>query len=237
MSNSSTGNSAEQRAPAYIPFKTFLTAVETLEQGIPPTLDRSVWPSFSGGTQSQILGAFKFLGLIKENGKVEPILERLVNTKGDERREVMREMIENSYPEAIQLAENNVSFAQLQEHFRGFGVQASTLEKVVRFYLDACEYTKIKCSPLWATAKKTSRRYTKKDEGSTIKPKERKRKGVSPDSDGKPSTEWRTIQLRSGGKFSYSLSVDLVTLSKEDRDWLFNIIDQLNEYERIKDTE
>lgn len=226
---SSDRNNAEQRAPSYIPFKTFLTAVETLEQGIPPTLDRSVWPSFSGGIQSQILGAFKFLGLIRENGKVEPVLEQLVSAKGDERKEVIREIIENSYLEAIQLAERNASFAQLQDYFRSFGVQSSTLEKVIRFYLDACEFTKIKCSPLWAKAKKTSRRPSKKDEGSTPKRKDRPRKGGLSDSGKKAS--WRTIQLRSGGELSYSLSVDLVSLSKEDRDWLFNIIDQFNEYE------
>ena len=31
---------AQGRAPVYIPFKTFITAIDTLKPGIPPSLDR-----------------------------------------------------------------------------------------------------------------------------------------------------------------------------------------------------
>lgn len=222
------------RAPVYIPFKTFLTAVETLEQGLPPTLDRSVWPSFAGGTQSQTLGAFKFLGLINEAGKVEESLERLVDAKGGERKKVLREIIENQYYGAIQLAETNASFQQLQDYFRGYGVQAGTLERVVRFFLDACEYAGVKRSPLWAKAKKTLRRASKKDEAPS---KDKPSKGKPAKSKLETKSQVKTVQLQSGGTISLSLSVDLMALSREDREWLFNIIDQLNTYGKLKDKE
>lgn len=40
---------------AYAPFKTFLSAIQALEHGVPDTIDRTVWPSFSGVMQSQLL--------------------------------------------------------------------------------------------------------------------------------------------------------------------------------------
>lgn len=235
MVTSNNHNERERgRAPVYIPFKTFLTAVETLEQGLPQTLDRSVWPSFAGGTQSQTLGAFKFLGLIDETGKVEPILENLINTKGEERKIVLREIIENRYAPAIQLAHKNSSFRQLQEYFREYGLQAGTLERVTRFFLDICEYTGVRTSPLWAKAKKTFRRTTKKDSVSA-RGKTTKSKSIAAEIETKLSV--RTIQLKSGGTLSLSLSVDLMSLSREDRDWLFKVIDQLNTYGQSKENQ
>ena len=230
MVNQNENNSEQGRAPVYIPFKTFFNAVETLEQGMPPTLDRSVWPSFSGGVQSQTLGAFKFLGLIKEDGEVEPILRRLVDAKGDERKAVLAEIIQNKYAGALRLASKNASFNQLLELFRGYGVQGGTLERAIRFFLDACDYSNLKCSPLWAKAKKTFRKPYKKDE---VQPKSKPIEVSTHDEDTKLSV--KRVNLKSGGTLSLSLSVDLMALSKEDRDWLFGIIDQLNAYGQSKD--
>ncbi len=162
------GNSKpeQERAPVYIPFKTFLTAVETLEQGLPDPLDRSVWPSWSGGIQSQTLGAFKFLGLIDEKGHVQPSLHKLVDAKGEQRKIVLKEIIEEKYKEAVKLGEGNSTFQQLQDFFRQYGVESGTLERVIRFFLDACEYTGSKCSVHWAKAKKTIRRTSRRGESS-----------------------------------------------------------------------
>ena len=223
-------NKSEQegRAPVYIPFKTFLTAVETLEQALPATLDRSVWPSFAGGVQSQTLGAFKFLKLIDEEGIVQPILTRLVNARGDARKEVLGEVIKNRYEEAVRLGEKNASFQQLQDFFRQYGVQGGTLDRIVRFFLDACEYTGIRGSPHWAKARKTTRRARRDDTTPKVKLTGRARH-----EDTQPNI--KTVELRSGGKLSLSLSVDLLTLSPEDRQWLFEIIDRMNKYGETKE--
>jgi len=224
--NNGNAKSEQHRAPVYIPFKTFITAIETLQQGMPGALDRSVWPSFSGIAQSQTLGAFKFLGLIDDKGGVQPILKRLVSTKGDDRKAVLREIIDKQYVEAIQLGEKNASFQQLLDLFRGYGVQGGTLEKAIRFFLDSCDYTglKEKCSPLWAKAKKTMRRPSRKGEAP---PKDERIEGTH---DEVTQSSVRTVQLRSGGTLSFSLSADLMALSREDREWLFDLIDRLNTY-------
>ena len=67
----------------YIPFKTFLTAVEALEQGLPDDIDRSVWPTFSYNIQTQTVSAFKFLQLIDDEGHVQDGLRTLVAQKDD----------------------------------------------------------------------------------------------------------------------------------------------------------
>lgn len=230
MDNQNGNKSEHVRAPVYIPFKTFLNAVETLGQGMPTKLDRSVWPSFSNGVQSQTLGAFKFLGLVDEDRGVKPILQRLVNSKDDERKIVLAEIIEEKYAEAIQLANKNASFQQLLDLFRGYGVQGGTLERAIRFFLDACDYSNLKRSPLWAKAKKTFRRPSKKDEGQL------KDKTVWESSRGEEiKSSVKTVKLRSGGALSLSLSLDLMALSREDREWLFGLIDQLNAYGQSKD--
>ena len=224
------GNSKAKyrRAPVYIPFKTFITAIETLQQGMPRILDRSVWPSFSGIVQSQTLGAFKFLGLIDDNGEVQSILERLVSTRGDDRKAVLREIIDEQYAEALQLGEKNASFQQLLELFRGYGVQGGTLERAIRFFLDSCDYTGLKGSPLWAKAKKTIRRPPRKGEGLP------KHERIERTGDKRTQLSVKTVQLQSGGTLSLSLSVDLMALSREDREWLFGLIDQLNAYGQSK---
>jgi hypothetical protein len=221
------GNSkSELRAPVYIPFKTFLNAVEVLEQGLPDPLDRSVWPSWSGGVQSQTLGAFKFLGLIDEKGNVQNILHRLVDAKSEERKTVVKEIIEERYKEAVKLGEVNSTFQQLQDLFRQYGVESGTLERVTRFFLDSCEYTGIKCSAHWAKAKKTARRQSKKDD-STTNDKTILQHSITNDEKAK---NIQTIQLKSGGTISLSVVVDLISLSTEDREWLFKMIDQFKEY-------
>jgi hypothetical protein len=219
------GNKTEHGTPVYIPFKTFLTALDTLQVGMPPVLDKSVWPSFSGGAQSQTMGAFKFLGLVDEHGSVLPILRRLVDATGDERKAVLREIIEKQYAEALALAAKNASFQQLLELLRGYGVQGGTLERAVRFFMDACEYTNLKGSPLWAKAKKTIRRPSRKGETQGT-PEDSGRLRIET----KPNI--KIVALRSGGTLRLSIDTDLLSLSKEDREWLFGIIDKLNAYEK-----
>ena len=170
------------------------------------------------------------MGLIKENGDTEPVLKKLVSAKGDERKGVLREIIEEKYADAFQLAHANASIQQLQDLFRKYGVQAGTLERAVRFFLDACKYTGAKCSPLWVATKKTVRKTARKEDASgKDRSSERTRKEEP------ANANVRTVSLKSGGTLSLSLSVDLMTLSREDRDWLFMIVDQLNAYGQPKE--
>jgi hypothetical protein len=159
----SNTSSVLDRKPAYIAFKTFLTAIETLEQGVPPIIDRYVWRTFSGSLQAQTLSAFKFLGLVDETGRSQPILQKIVDAKGEERKPLLQELIKDKYSDAIKLGESNASFQQLQDLIRSYGVSGRTLEIAVRFLTDACTYTGLKCSPHWTLTKRTRRSVNKKE--------------------------------------------------------------------------
>lgn len=227
MSNNNRPISEQGRAPVYIPFKTFLTAIETLEPGLPPTLDRSVWPTFSGGLQSQTLGAFKFLGLIKEDGTVEPILEQLVTSRGSERKAVLREIIRDKYTGAISLARSSASAQQLQDYFRSsHEIKSGTLYRIIRFFLDACTYTGEKCSTHWAKAKLTPKRKSRKGGGETRDESPPK----PPTNAMTPKASTKTIQLRSGGAASLTLNVDMIELTSGDWNWLREVIEKFNKY-------
>jgi hypothetical protein len=150
-------STSQERKPVYIAFKTFLSALDKLEQGVPPKIDRHVWNTFSGSLQSQTFSAFKFLGLIDESGNSQPILQKLIDIKGDSKKTVLREVLEVKYTEAIKLGESNASFQQLQDVLRNYGITGGTLDMAVRFFTDACAYTGLKTSPHWTTAKKSRR--------------------------------------------------------------------------------
>ena len=60
---------------------------------------------------------------------------------------------------------------------------------------------------------------------------------VSTDSASPADRNVKTIQLGSGGEVTLNLSVDLVTLSKHDRDFVFELIDSLNDYTAHAQTE
>jgi len=217
------------RKPPYISFKTFLTAIETFEQGIPPTIERSVWHTFSGGLQGHTLNAFKFLGLIDEAGTPQPALKQLVDSKGDERKITLKTLIEDKYSKALELGKQNASFQQLQDHFRNFGVSGGTLEMVVRFFLDACEYTGEKCSPFWAKAKKTMRKSRKITDTGADDGKRQPPPPSQPAQPQKPNV--KSVQLQNeAGTVAITLSVDLTKLVREDWDWLQGLINNITTY-------
>ena len=75
MSNDSGSN---EKVPVYLSFKTFQSAIQNLRtHGLPNNIDRSTFDSRSGQEQTQIISAFKFLGLIDENNNTQETLRQL----------------------------------------------------------------------------------------------------------------------------------------------------------------
>src|SRR5579862_9192764 len=85
----------------YIPFKSFMTALDYPNQGLPTILDRTAWPTFSGGLASQMLAAFRFLGLVDEYHGSSALLQRAIDP--DMRQEAIREAVKKSYKEMLEL--------------------------------------------------------------------------------------------------------------------------------------
>ena len=140
---------SEMAAPPYVSFRTVLNIIERMADDIiPPQIDRSYLSNLSGGYQGQVLAAFRWLGLIDEEGRVQDRLIGLVKNAG-ERRERFAEILREKYPEAIALGDQNATQGQLDELFRKTGITRATVVKAVKFYLHAAEFAGIAVSPLF----------------------------------------------------------------------------------------
>src|ERR1700733_5151148 len=64
-----TTEAKSEMKPPYVAYKTFANTLASLrESGLPDRIDRSVFPGLAGGTQSFLMSALKFMGLIIGEG-------------------------------------------------------------------------------------------------------------------------------------------------------------------------
>jgi hypothetical protein len=231
------GLDEKQLAPPYVSFKTFESLIDALSHGVPTHIDRSVMPSFAGGVQAQLLLALRFLGLTDENGETKATLQALAEQK-DDRQRIMGELLRERYaPIFSALDLMRTTPMQLEDAFRKFGISGETLDKSVRFFLSAVESAGISVSPLLKARKRN------------VAPKSRRGNGArnngtlefadTSEDDGPseppaplaPIGESISVPLKSGGTCTFSASTSFIKMSKEDRSFVFDIIDRLRAYE------
>ncbi|MGE5321647.1 MAG: hypothetical protein ACM3SW_02210, partial [Actinomycetota bacterium] len=87
---------ASKNAAAYLPFKTFLSAIEALEHGIPKQIDRTIWRTQSYVVQTQIIMALRFLGLLDAGDRPTRVLHDLIEKKA-ERRIILHNLLVEAY--------------------------------------------------------------------------------------------------------------------------------------------
>ena len=131
----------EQVTPAYVPYATFISSLDALRHhGIPRSgiIDKSIWDSQSGSVRGQLILAFKFLGLIDEQKRIQSSLSPLVAASSEDRTRLLRKIIEEKYSSILVLDLLTISQGQLDDAFRRFGITGSTLKCAVRFFVKAC---------------------------------------------------------------------------------------------------
>jgi hypothetical protein len=129
-----------QTVPPYVPYRSFRNFIDSLKQGIPSRIDRSVMPSMSGALQGQLTAALRYLGLITATGHPTDLLPKLVNSEGPERAKVMREIISRAYP--FLCLPFNITTAtprMVEEQFANAGASGGTVDKCVNFFLSAAK--------------------------------------------------------------------------------------------------
>ncbi len=201
----------------YVPFKTFLTALDALENSIPNQLDRSVWPSYSGAIQGQLLGAFRFLSLMDESNCPTAALRDLV-AKRQSRRELLRAMIERHYRPLVALDLMRTSPRQLDEAMRQYGLSGATHKKALSFFLQAAQFAGLPLSVLLKAKTRTAAFGRRRTAPAAVAPEN-------------PAALSKTVRLRSGGTLTVSASLDVFSLGGEDRKLVFDLIDRLQDYE------
>jgi hypothetical protein len=210
--------------------------------GIPLRIDRSYWGAFmAGGLGSQTMTAMRFLGLITDPGdEPTPILERMV--KADQRRQVLREVLEDRYESLFQAVDvSRATHGQLEQAFaRVYKVDGETRRKSMSFFLHAAHFAEIPISTFITNKTKAPRSTAKPTNRAPVRrsrptPTPDKAEVVSANTDSPPpasSTTSKTIQLRSGGTLTFDYDVNLFDLDHHDMDFLRDLIARINGYEQ-----
>ncbi len=223
-------DSNASRVAVYLPYATLLTGIETLEVGLPAKLHKSVWRSQSGGVQAQLLSAFKFLRLIDDEGAVHDRLKQLVQEK-ENRDARLREVIGAAYPTIGPLAASNASQKDFEDAMREYGVAGTTLDKAIRFYLQAAERLGLPVSPHWRKGRATTAASSPRKK--TVKRKTDESITRPPPPPPPPASQ-DIIQIALGGgivTITLNVTGPLTQLVREDRDFVFGLVDTMREHE------
>lgn len=152
-----------RRLPPYISYRTFHNFIGRLEEETPARIDRSYWgQNLSGSTGTQLMAALRFLGLIDNKGEPTDLLRHFLDTSGDERKRLLRNIALDAFdfifqgPVDIQKA----TYSQLEEAFRGsFQLADDVCRKCIKFFIDMANDAGIILSP-FITKRTRSRRST-----------------------------------------------------------------------------
>jgi len=145
-----TFSSAPEAVPPYVPYRSFRNFIDSLKQGIPSRIDRSVMPSMSGALQGQLTSALRYLKLITANGHPSLVLPQLVNSEGHERAKVFRGVLLNAYPFFFERERFDLMGAtprMMQEQFAQAGASGGTIDKCLNFFLAAAKDAEVTLSP------------------------------------------------------------------------------------------
>ena len=134
--------------PPYVPYRTFQTFLEfLLEEGIPGRIDKTVWGlRFSGSSGTQLMTALKVLELVDSEAHPDAKLDRLVHAEGEERRALLRHILEGFYTPVFELDLSRASKGQFRDAFRKFGTKEGVLTKCEAFFIRAAQAAGIKLS-------------------------------------------------------------------------------------------
>ncbi len=140
--------------PAYIPYKTFTRFINWLHgTHIPTQIDKSMMSKMSGGDQSAMISALKFLKLIDSDGKPSQQFIQLIESNEETKSSLLKTVLERAYPfifeDSIDL--KRATTKQIEEAFKGQGASGSTVVKCIAFFLAAAKAADLEISPFVKT--------------------------------------------------------------------------------------
>lgn len=134
--------------PPYVPFRSFRNFLDSLKQGIPARIDRSVMSSYSGALQSQLATALRYMGLTTELGHPTSLLTSLVHSEGPQRTAAMKAVLTKCYPFLFDSFDlKSATPRMMEEQFAEQGASGGTLDKCMLFFIAAARDAGIELSP------------------------------------------------------------------------------------------
>lgn len=215
---------------AYVSFKTFMSVIEALGQGIPKRIDRTMWRSQSGVIQSQIMMALRFFNLVDGEDRPMPALHRLVDAPSEKRPEQIGALLRYAYNDIIEHDLTKMTPKMLDEMIENYHVNGDTKRKAVSFFLQAARFADLPMHPLLSgVIRNSSPRPKRKKKGTFIGDLNGRAEIQVPS---QTQANSKMVRLASGGTVTLTISADAFTLSAGDRDFVFALVDKLQEYAR-----
>ena len=225
-------------SPPYGVFATFMNSISQLSNGMPNQIDRTVFPGTAWTAQSQLLTGLRALGLIDDEGRPTQRLRELAVPDEATRKQALERLVREHYARIFELDLLKTTPAELEKRMTDiYEISGDTRRKAVRFFLNALDYLGIEVSPLFAKPR------TRKRSNGNGAPRRRRARPRQPGGDPHGSEPprsagtSRSIPLSSGGTLTLSVELDLLRLSPSDRQFVFELIDKLDDYERSVDAQ
>jgi hypothetical protein len=145
-------NELKKRLPPYISYRTFHGFIDMLEQTtVPARIDRSYWgDKYSGSVGTQLVAALRFLGLIDGDNAPTLTLKELVNRRGSQRVEVLRQITTDAYVFILgkDFDGQKATHAQMEELLhRNFQLTDDVARKCIKFFVSLAQEAGVKVSP------------------------------------------------------------------------------------------
>jgi hypothetical protein len=226
---------ARKKTAPYLPFRTFLSSLDTFSQGLPGVLDRTIWRSQAGVTQGLIMNAYRFLGLVDEYDVPTDALEAMVR-QTEQRPAVLRGLIEATYGHEFGNDFSTTTPKLLEDQFvESYAVTGATKQKAITFFLKAARFANITLSPFLLNQIRNTAARKRRAKGKESGPAQGRENGsidkpVVPT--GSATATTHKIDLFSGGTLTVTITANPFKMPQEDRDFVFALIDQLQKYER-----
>lgn len=225
---------AQGLKPPYLSYQTFSSFIDELaSRPLPPQLDRSMLSTKSGTDQAGLLSALKFFDLTKGENVVQPKLSALVTGHPEQRKALLAQMVKERYATQLGVSAQNGTEKNLVDSFDQYGITGETRRKAMTFFLHAARAAGLTLSAYFPTIRSGSGSTTGTRAKRTVK-----RRVASSPSGGKPEVpqapsadgDVHSVTLRSGGTVTVAVTVNLFKLSREDRDFVLDLIDRLTGY-------
>jgi hypothetical protein len=229
-------------APPYIAFRTLIDTVDRMaKEGAPSRVDKSYLENFSGGYQTQVIAAFESLRLLEAEGRLSDRFKALVTADEAERKRLISQMVREQYGDVLALG-TNATQLQLMDAFENMRIKGDTRRKAIAFFLKAAEYGGVSTSPHWKTPGASQRRAATRATQRTTAKRARGARGSEDEQQQPPppastAENVHSIRLRSGEELTLKLTGNLLVMPRDDRNFVFGLIDMMQDYQDGVDTD
>lgn len=212
--------------PPYISFKSFINTVQKIISEKPTYVDDVFLQDIATSIKPRMISALKSFQFIDNNKRVTETLKDFVleDTRGN--KDKLKNILVRSYSSIMQIGLDNITSEQLEDELKKYNLSGSTLVRSRGFLLQVAEYVGL---PIRQELKTTNNSVTISMETNNLTAKPM---AMISDQKEDRSSECHTINLKSGGKVTVDVSIPIFKLSKDDRNFVFEIIDRLKDYEQ-----